>query len=145
MNHIEIRPINLGYRNAIISLLQAEGLPIEDLPVSLPNFYMALDNGHVVGAIGLEIYEHYGLLRSLVVKREYRKMKIAAELVKEVERLAKHLKLAEVYLLTETAQEYFSKNGYSSINRTDAPAALQQSSEFSHACPSSAIAMKKIF
>jgi amino-acid N-acetyltransferase len=142
-NQIDIVPVDLKFRDAIISLLQSEGLPVNDLPPELPNFLMATGNGCVVGGIGLEIYERNGLLRSLVVKHEYRNMKIAADLINELEKLAKNAGLNAVYLLTETAQDYFSKKGYEVVNRSDAPESLKQSSEFSHVCPSTAVLMRK--
>lgn len=140
---ITITAVDTKGRDAIVDLLQSEKLPIEDLPVDLPNFFIASDKGIVVGAIGLEIYDRDGLLRSLVVKPEYRKMEIAAGLIKEVEKLGRSLGLNNIYLLTETAQEYFARKGYQLIERKNAPPALQQSSEFSHACPASAALMKK--
>ena len=73
-NQIDIIPFHSKYRAALISLLQSERLPVEDLPQDLSGFFMATDNGFIVGAIGLEIYDRSGLLRSLVVKPEYRKM-----------------------------------------------------------------------
>jgi amino-acid N-acetyltransferase len=142
-NQIMISPVNLTYRDSIISLLQSEKLPVEDLPPSLPHFFMATDKEKVVGAVGLEIYEHYGLLRSLVVQKEYRGKRIADALVRKLENLGRNLGLSSIYLLTETAQDYFSNKGYETIQRNDAPASLQQSSEFSHMCPVSAILMQK--
>jgi amino-acid N-acetyltransferase len=47
-------------------------------------------------------------------------------------------------LLTETAPGYFETKGYQQITRADVPEEVQQSSEFSHVCPQSAIVMKKI-
>jgi amino-acid N-acetyltransferase len=142
-NQIDITLFNHKYREALVSLLQSEGLPVEDLPQDLSNFYMATDNGFIVGAIGLEIYERSGLLRSLVVKPEYRKMKIAKNLVSELERQAKNKALSCIYLLTETARDYFSKIGFEETSREEAPVSLKQSTEFSHVCPSTAIFMKK--
>lgn len=142
-NQIDITPFNLKYRGALISLLQSEGLPVQDLPQDLSNFYMATDNGSIVGAIGLEIYDRSGLLRSLVVKPEYRKMKIAGSLVNELQKQAKSFGLKEIYLLTETAGNYFSKIGFEETSRDEAPAVLKQSTEFSHVCPGTAIFMKK--
>ena len=142
-NQIDIIPFNSEYRAALISLLQSERLPVEDLPQDLSNFYMAIDNGSIVGAIGLEIYDRSGLLRSLVVKPEYRKMKIATSLVNELEKQARTVGINEIYLLTETARNYFSKIGYEETGRDEAPASLKQSSEFSHVCPSTAIFMRK--
>ena len=109
LNDINIKPASLEHREAIISLLQSAGLPVEDLPNGLQNFYTAMDYGIVVGLIGLETYGRNGLLRSLVVRPDYRQMKIAAALVDEVERTGRDLRLADIYLLTETAKDYFTK------------------------------------
>lgn len=142
-NQIDITPAYLEHRDAIISLLQSERLPVEDLPQDLRNFFAATDNGSVVAAIGLETYERDGLLRSLVVKPEFRSMKIAAGLISELEKLARNLGLYHIFLLTETAPEYFATKGYEKIDRDQAPESIKLSSEFSHVCPSSAILMKK--
>lgn len=130
-------------RQDIIGLLQAEKLPVDDLPVALNNFFVASVNRVIVGAAGIELYERYGLLRSLVVNGNYRNLSIAAKLVEEVERMSVELQLAGIYLLTETAQGYFERKGYAFINRGGVPLAVQQSSEFSHVCPVSAVVMRK--
>ena len=142
-NTVTITAAESKNKEAIIALLQSENLPVEDLPVNLQHFFIASDNGVVIGAIGLEIYEREGLLRSLVVHPGYRKMKIAEELVNEIERLGSAIGIEHIYLLTLTAQGYFTGKGYQLIERKDAPQLLQQSSEFSHACPASATLMKK--
>lgn len=142
-NRIEIVEASLTNRDAIINLLQAEKLPVEDLHAELSNFFVATDNGKVIGAIGLETYERNGLLRSLIVKNEYRKMKVAAELINQLEKRGKELGLSKMYLLTERAEGYFLKKGYETIKRDEAPDVLKSSSEFTHTCPSSATLMKK--
>jgi amino-acid N-acetyltransferase len=142
-NQVDITPAGPEYREAIISLLRSAGLPVEDLPQQLQNFFTATDNGFVVGVIGLETYDRNGLLRSLVVKPEYQKLKIAAALVSKVENLGRSLGLDSIYLLTETAKDYFGRKGYEQIVRTQAPESLNQSTEFSHVCPGTAILMKK--
>lgn len=140
---IDISRANFKNREAIISLLQSAGLPVEDIPTDLQHFFTATENGLVIGVIGLETYERNGLLRSLVVKPEYRNMKIAAALVSEIEKLAKTLGLLDIYLLTETAQDYFLAKGFETIARNEAPESLKRSTEFSHVCPASAVLMKK--
>jgi amino-acid N-acetyltransferase len=142
-NIISITAAEPKYREAIIDLLQSENLPVEDLPGNLTNFFIAKNNSVVIGAIGLEIYGDDGLLRSLVVKSAYRKMKIATALINELERLGRDLGLKNMYLLTETAREYFEGKGYQVMERSNAPALFQQSSEFTHACPASATLMRK--
>ena len=142
-NTITITPADPKCKEAIIALLQSEKLPVEDLPVNLQNFFVAMDNGFVIGAIGLEVYDKDGLLRSLVVKSEYRKMKIAQGLIGEIEKFGTRLGLKNIYLLTETAQIYFIRKEYQVVERKEVPELLKQSSEFTYACPASATLMKK--
>jgi amino-acid N-acetyltransferase len=133
-----------NYRENVIQLLTAVKLPVEDLPLSLENFYVVVDNSNeVIGVAGLEIYGDYGLLRSLAILPEHRDQGIAGQLLERVENLALLNNLKAIYLLTETAPEYFSRKGYARITRADVPEGVQASSEFSHVCPVSAIVMKK--
>jgi amino-acid N-acetyltransferase len=142
-NQIEILKASDSQRALVIALLQTEKLPVEDLPSSLDNFYVALKDNTVIGAIGLEQYGNYALLRSMVVSREHRNKNIASNLVDELENYSKHLGIIAMYLLTETAPIYFEKKGYQRIKREDVPAEVRGSSEFSHVCPASAVVMKK--
>ena len=133
----------INYREDIIALLSSEKLPTSDLPVSLNNFLVMIDNDEMIGVIGLETYGNYGLLRSLAVHPGSRNRNIAGKLVEQIEKLAKTEGLKAIFLLTETAPGYFSRKGYQVIARSEIHAEIQQSSEFSHICPQSAIAMKK--
>ncbi|HVV56702.1 MAG TPA: arsenic resistance N-acetyltransferase ArsN2 [Mucilaginibacter sp.] len=132
-----------NYGQEAESLLSAEKLPVSDLPPGLDNFLVAVGNNEVWGVAGLEIYGNYGLLRSLAVKPAFRDQGIAGKLVGEIEKLAQAKGLNAIYLLTETAPEYFSKKGYIKITRTSVPAEVMHSSEFSYVCPQSAIVMQK--
>ncbi|MDP9080865.1 MAG: arsenic resistance N-acetyltransferase ArsN2 [Bacteroidota bacterium] len=132
------------YREAIIALLTAEKLPTADLPEPLENFVVTTQKDDLTGVIGLELYGDYALLRSLAVNKNYRNQGIAARLLQQAEELAETKGIKTIYLLTETAPGYFSSKGYDTITRTDVPAEVQQSSEFSHVCPQSAIVMQKL-
>ena len=130
-------------RQEIISMLQAENLPVEDLPVVLDNFFVAMEGGKLVGAIGLELYGNYGLLRSMVVGKAHRNRNIASQLLQVLEQYAKDKGSNAIYLLTETASQYFERKNYRQVSREDVPNELQGSSEFSHVCPVTAVVMKK--
>ena len=140
---INIVPAADANGQAIKALLQAEKLPVDDLPTAMDNFFIAVDGGIIIGTAGLELYGQFGLLRSLVVSPAYRTKNIAAKLIEAVEHKAKVLQLESVYLLTETAKNYFEKKGYVTAPRAEMPEAVKQSSEFSHVCPVSAVVMKK--
>lgn len=130
-------------RTAIIGLLQSEKLPTEDLPAVLDDFLIATEDDNLVGLIGLERYGTAGLLRSMVVHPDYHNRHIAERLVLQLEETAKASGITAMYLLTETAEKYFSQKGYKTIARSNVPQTLMQSSEFSHVCPVSATVMKK--
>ena len=130
-------------RGNIEAMLSAEKLPVADLPDILENFLVAIEKGQLIGVIGLEIYGSYGLLRSLAVLPEHRGKGVSGKLIERLESLAALRGLKELYLLTETAPEYFERHGFQKIIRNDVPDEVKQSSEFSHVCPVSAIVMKK--
>lgn len=132
-----------SYRKSIITLLSAEKLPAADLPDPLENFVVTKLDEDVTGVIGLEVYGDYGLLRSLAVNKSFRNQGIANELLLHIEQLAAAKNLKAIYLLTETAPDYFMRKGYQKTIRENVPAVVQQSSEFSHVCPQSATVMFK--
>jgi amino-acid N-acetyltransferase len=140
---ITIKQGSNPYKNAIVELLSSERLPVKDLPGNLDHFVLAMADDCVIAVAGLEQYDRYGLLRSLVVNKHYRNQKIADRLISQLEKSAAELGLTDIYLLTETAPEYFTKKGYQRIDRTEIPGPVQQSTEFRDVCPKSAIAMRK--
>ena len=133
-----------NYKDGVIALLSSENLPTGDLPATLKNFLVTTENEELIGVVGLETYGKYGLLRSLAVRSDSRNQNVAGKLIKEIESIAAAEGLKAIFLLTETAPDYFSRKGYYIVSRTEIPSEVRQSSEFSHVCPQSAIAMKKI-
>jgi amino-acid N-acetyltransferase len=139
---MEIKEAQL-YREKVVALLSAEKLPVADLPDTLDNFFVVTENDEIAGVIGLEIYGSSGLLRSLAVSSSLRGKGIAAVLVDQLEAIAAEKGLEALYLLTETAKDYFEGKGYEHVARMDIPDEVKASSEFMHVCPESAIAMVK--
>lgn len=108
---------------------------------SLDSFLVCRDERGVVGAVGFEFYGEAVLLRSLVVAPEARNQRIGANLAHAAEMLAHRQGAKSIYLLTTNATNYFAARGYRVIAREDAPPAIQQSTQFSAVCPSTAILM----
>ena len=132
-----------GYRKEILALLQAEKLAVDDLPETLENFRVVLHNGDFIAVAGFEIYGDNALLRSIAVNKGFRNLGIAAKLIHRMEVLTGIKELHEMYLLTETAADYFVRHGYKTISRDDVPELVKQSAQFNGACPETAIVMKK--
>jgi amino-acid N-acetyltransferase len=131
------------YRDQIVALLAGERLPFDDLPKRLDNFFVMLAVDSVIAAAGMEVYGRSALLRSVAVKNEYRNQGIASQLVERVIEAARSKELARIFLLTETAKDYFLNKGFEIINRELVPPQVRRSSEFSTVCPSSATVMLK--
>ena len=132
------------HRKEILGLLQSQNLPVEDLPLQLSDFYTAIKGEHVVGVIGMERYGRYGLLRSMVVHPDYRRQNIAGTLVNTLEQAALLTGIQVIYLLTETAADYFTRKGYNPIDRDQVADEIKVSTEYSGVCPVSAVVMTKI-
>jgi amino-acid N-acetyltransferase len=125
-------------------LLEYEQLPANDLDESsLERFLVCRDEKGVVAAVGLEIFGRVALLRSLVVDREMRGRGMGMQLTEAAEALAHHSGVESIYLLTTTAEEFFRARGYRILARSEAPAAIQSTTQFSALCPSTAILMVK--
>lgn len=127
----------------IVRLLVANDLPRDGIPATLENFLVAEENGETVGAIGLEVFGDTALLRSVVVDESARSSGVGARLVEGALSKARVLHVGDVYLLTITAEKYFSRFGFTIVSRDEAPAAMLQSAEFTAACPASALFMKR--
>ncbi len=140
---ISIQAATTSDYQAVCELLLKHKLPTEDINQGLAHFFIVKQHGLPVGVIGMELYSEYGLLRSMATDPAYRNNGIASSLVAELFNYGKRLGLKEMYLLTETAENYFAKKGFQKINREETPTAIKQSAEFSHLCPSTAVVMKK--
>jgi amino-acid N-acetyltransferase len=128
----------------IRQLLTASDLHHQDIQTSqLQHFLLAKDQSEIVGVVGLELQENCALLRSLAVTPVYRNRGLATELVQKIEAYAKSSKVIAVYLLTMTAEGFFTKRGYHRTSRETAPAGIQATTEFHCLCPVSAALMVK--
>ena len=130
--------------NAVIRLLEASGLPTEDLdPGHFDQFLGCGDESRPTGAVGLEAHGAHGLLRSLVVSPDVRGTGCGKALVAEIEARALEQGLVDLYLLTETAAPFFASLGYDAVERESVPAPIRGTAEFSSLCPDSATVMRK--
>ena len=129
---------------AILALLDASRLPragIEDHVAS--TLVARQDSGVVVGTAALELYGGAALLRSVVVAATLRGQGLGAALTTAALALARQRGVRSVYLLTETAGRFFPRFGFHAISRAEVDYAVLASTEFTTACPKSAMVMVK--
>jgi amino-acid N-acetyltransferase len=142
-----IEPMNIRRRprhSTAVALLESHGLPTSDITdAHLEYFFYAGDDGSPSGIIGLEIYDSSALLRSLVVAEDARGQGVGSALTLKAEQFAASKNIRCLYLLTTTAETFFSRLGYERIDRSAAPAAIVATAEFSQLCPASSAFMYK--
>lgn len=141
MEDIKIRPAVAGDLGQLVKLLEAQPLPTVDINPALPHFFVAERNSRIIGAIGLECYGSYGLLRSMVVDAEFRKNGIAGKLVSQLELYARTMGIGQLYLITNTAESYFAAKGFAKVDRSAVAEPVLGSQEFNGLCPASAAIM----
>jgi len=128
----------------IKQFLGANDLIHQDIkPADLRHFLIARDSSDMAGLVGLEIHGDCALLRSLAVKKGYRNKGLATILVDKIEDHARSLKIRTLYLLTMTAEDFFSKRNFRATARATAPVGIQNTAEFRGLCPASAAFMTK--
>lgn len=129
---------------AIAELLAAASLPIDDLSAaSLPMFSVWADKEMLSGIIAVERRGDSGMLRSLVVTPAARRSGLGRALVAHAEGEARALGLRSLYLLTDSAEQFFARCGYQKIDRARAPNDVRSHPQFKSLCPASAAFMHK--
>ncbi len=138
---IQIVPANSSDYKAVTTLLSEVNLPLDGLSDHVDSMLVACDGSLTVGSVAIEDYLSFGLLRSLAVLPDHQAQGLGARLVQAALELARQRGIIHLYLLTETAGDYFPRFGFQRVNRAVVPAVVQKSVEFTQACPETAIAM----
>lgn len=126
------------------TLLALNSLDASDLKSGdMAHFVGTTYQGALIAVGGLEIYNKTALLRSVATSPEYRGRGLAQAIVGELEKLADSCGVSSLYLLTETASNFFEKLGYQQVERSTAPDDITATRQFSDLCPSSAELMMK--
>jgi len=140
---MKIRSAKLNDMESIIEILSEANLPFSDINLEKQDFLIATKENKIIGIIGIEVYDGIGLLRSLAIISTYRNKGIGSELYREMIFLALSKGIKELYLLTTTAERFFSKLGFNAVSRDDVPISIRKSEEFANICPASALCMTK--
>src|SRR5262245_34028536 len=129
--------------DVVAALLEREHLPLDGLRRHFENAIVARDGNRIIGCSALEVYETGALLRSLAVDAEYRGAGVGSSLTEAAIQLARRRLVPAIYLLTTTAEPFFRRFNFEIVDRADVPASVLASEEFAHACPSTAIVIRR--
>ena len=125
------------------ALLEDAGLPLDGADLAFEHGVVAVAGDTIAGGAAVEHYGPDGLLRSVVVSPALRGTGIGRALVAAAEEMAAGLGIRDLYLLTETAVDWFPRLGYLVLERTGAPDAIAGSWEFRFACVERGILMRR--
>lgn len=128
---------------ALLALLDAASLPQDGIADHIGSALIARNGDEILGCAALEIYGSSALLRSVAVAPTAQGSGLGTQLVYSALALAEDRHIRRVYLLTETAADYFPRFGFAPITRQEVDPAVKQSVEFTSACPASALVMVK--
>lgn len=142
MNHPAVRQATRVDLTSIEQLLEAASLPTPGVREHVQHFLVAETEGKIVGAIGLEVYGETALLRSAVVAPDFQNKGIGTLLFTHNLKHARSLGVKRLLLLTNTAEEYFARKGFSVIDQKSVTGPITSSVEFTGACPSHAACME---
>lgn len=144
MMNTRFRPSNTGDKKGIRSLLELSKLPTEVLETNEASFYVAEQEGEVVGTAAFEFYDGDALLRSVAIVPRLRDKGMGSQLVEFMENEARNRQVTSIVLLTENARTFFERKGFRIVDRGSiSNKALRASSEFTYACSASAVCMVK--
>ena len=138
---IEIAAIDAEELPDLVRLLERSRLPTDGIAEHLASTLVARDGGRIVGSAAVESYGRVGLLRSVAVDEALRGRGLGVRLTEAALALARARHLDWVYLLTETAGDFFPRFGFRPISRADVDPAALRSVEFTTVCPASALVM----
>jgi amino-acid N-acetyltransferase len=128
----------------VAALLVGCGLAVDDAAESRVALLGCRRGGRLAGVVGLEIYGHSGLLRSLAVAPSERGAGLGHALVERAEQRAARRGVRDLYLLTTSAAEFFARLGYVATARSGAPASIAATRQFAGLCPAAATFMTKM-
>ncbi len=143
MSGTSIRPATAADIPQISRFFEENELPTIGVDRFFENFLVAHDqSGLWVGVAGLEVYGKNGLLRSVAVNKQFRGMGQGRTLVNSVLANARKKGVETIYLLTDSAEDYFKGLGFEVVNRQDIDQAVRASPEFTE-CSEAAAVMRK--
>ena len=142
---IKIESAKISDLEEIYALLKIVDLPIEGVKENIDYFLLLIrqvdTTEEIIGCVGLEMYGQLALLRSAVIHPDHQGKKYGKQLTSAIIAFAKLNGVSQLYLLTETAEQFFQKLGFIKIERSQVPDSVKESIEFTSLCPDSATTM----
>ena len=129
---------------ALAAALSAAHLPADDLGEGNGCFFSVEEGGEIVGFGGYELYGEDVLLRSLVVLPEVRGKGLGRAVAREVLAQAHGAGALRAWLFTDTAEPFFVSQGFTRIERSQAPASILSTKQATTTCASAPLLLRPL-
>lgn len=137
------RQAKSAYEQAKVKeMLIANKLPVDDIADNT-KLFMLTRKGKLIGTGGLEMLGDVALIRSVSTDDSLRGQGLGKYVVDELEQFAIRAGMQTLYLVTTSADQFFSKLGYATVNRILLPTEILSHPQLTSVCPASAIVMNK--
>ena len=123
-----IKKLSNSDKEEIIELLSQHNLPISDINLEIQHFLGYFESDRLIGIGAVEVHGSYALLRSMAIKPDKLGKGIGTKLLAELIDLSLKMHVSTIYLLTETAESFFSKHDFEVLQRELVPIEIQKTS-----------------
>lgn len=142
MSHT-IERLTPGDVRPVSDLLAASELSTQGLGDARVGLVAMRDQDAWIACAAVEPIHPFGLLRSVAVAPERRGEGLGRTMVEAAERWAREEGIRTLYLLTETAADFFGALGYGVVERASVPEPVRRTTQYSAMCPASAVVMAR--
>ena len=126
---------------SIASLLKADKLCFNDINEDGVSLFVVEKNNVIVGYFGFEIFDLDALFRSLIVQPEHRGKGYGQEIWQLALESMVEAGVKDIYLLTNTAEDFFGKLDFEKYARNAVPEKIGGTAEFADFCSEDSICM----
>jgi amino-acid N-acetyltransferase len=140
--NVALSPATPADLPAILDLLARSKLPQVGVADHVGSAMVAREGTRIVGCVAVEVYGAGGLFRSLAVDQAHRGLGLGIQLTEAALKIARDRGVKTLYLLTETAADFFPRFGFTRVTRNDVEPAVRESAEFKGACKDTAVVLR---
>ena len=139
---LEVNKLNKKERAELEQMLSSHQLCFNDVNEQGVHLFGVSLNAELVGYFGYELFDNLALFRSMIVLPDARNKGYGALIWPQAKEKLLEAGVKEVYLLTNSAAPFFSKQGFVKIARASAPEPILATTEFKEFCPADSVCMK---
>jgi N-acetylglutamate synthase-like GNAT family acetyltransferase len=136
-------PLAVWEREGLVAALAKAGLPAADIENEDALFWRFENDDVPVGFGGLEIFGDQALLRSVVALPPVRNHGIGTAIVASLETEARIRHCRAVWVVTDTARDFFARLGYRACERSETPQPIREGALFAR-CATGTVMTKRL-